>query len=115
MNFQEGDEFQKEFKKLAKKYRTLVDDFQIVKKAIKASPAGDTSKHWHILKYDGADKYILKMRMMCRAVKGTQFRLVYFYDGTSVEVLFIEIFYKGNKENENKTRIDDYWESRINS
>ena len=105
MDFQESDEFKKEFKKLHKKYPTLEDDLEVVKKAIAASPEGNGSKHWETLSRDTSDKRILKMRMMCRAVRGSQFRLVYLYDGQSVEVLFIELYFKGNKEREDKERI----------
>ena len=47
--------------------------------------------------------------MMCRAVNGAQFRLIYFYDGDKVEVLFIELYFKGDKERENTKRINDFF------
>ena len=109
MDFSESDEFKKEFKKLAKKYPTLEEDFSVVKKAISVAPSGNGAKHWNVLKHDGGDRYILKMRMMCRAVKGAQFRLIYFYDGDKVEVLFIELYFKSDKERENIKRINDFF------
>jgi len=107
MEFSETDEFKKDFKKLAKKYKTLSDDFAILKLAITATPLGSGSKHWNQLKHDGVNKYVMKMRMMCRTVKGTQFRVIYFYDGLSVKVLFIELYFKGDKTRENNQRIED--------
>lgn len=109
MEIIETDEFKKDFKKLLKKYRTLEKDFEIAQKAIIAEPTGDGSRHWTILKRDG-DKYILKTRMMCRAVRGSSFRLVYFYYGEAVKVLFIEIYFKGIKETEDKKRIDNIFD-----
>ncbi len=109
MDFSESDEFKREYKKLAKKYSTLEQDLEVVKKAIKATPVGNGSKHWIILKQNTEEKYIIKMRMMCRAVKGSQFRLIYYYDGQIVEVLFIEIYFKGNKEKEDRERIEEYF------
>lgn len=107
MNITESDEFKRDFKKLAKKYKTLETDFVIAKKAIVAEPRGDGTKHWDTLwKDDG--RCIMKMRMMCRAVKGSSFRLVYRFDGEEAEVLFIEVFYKGNKEREDKERVKKY-------
>ncbi|MEX0919074.1 MAG: hypothetical protein WDZ85_03905 [Candidatus Paceibacterota bacterium] len=100
----ESEEFCRDFKKLLKKYRTLKGDFEVAKKAISAEPTGDGSKHWHIIKQKD-EAYILKIRMMCRAVKGASFRLVYFYDGKTVEVIFIEIFFKGRKSLPNQKRI----------
>ncbi len=109
MDFSESDEFKKEFKKLSKKYRTLVDDLEVVKKAIRVNPTGDGTKHWNILRHDGETKYAMKMRMMCRAVRGSQFRLIYLYESELVTVLFIEMYFKGMKEREDKERIDRYF------
>jgi mRNA-degrading endonuclease RelE of RelBE toxin-antitoxin system len=109
MDFAESDEFKKEFKKLSRKYPTLSDDLEVVKKAIQANPAGNGTKHWNMLRHDGETMYAMKMRMMCRAVKGSQFRLIYMYDGNKVEVLFIEMYFKGNKEREDQKRIERYF------
>lgn len=45
--------------------------------------------------------------MMCRAVRGSSFRVIYMYDGEEIEILFIEIYSKNKKENEDKRRIDN--------
>lgn len=107
MNIIEGPEFQKEFKKLLKKYRTLEGDIVIAKLAIAAAPKGNGTKHWAVLTQQG-DVYVLKMRMMCRAVRGADFRLVYKYDGNTVEVVFIEIYFKGDKAREDIARYKEY-------
>lgn len=106
MNFSESDKFRKEFKKLLKKYRTLEDDFEVAKKVIAAAPKGDGGKHWNILRRK-ENRYILKTRMMCRVLKGAELRLIYYYDGNNVEVVFIEIYYKGDKGRENQKRIEE--------
>jgi len=106
MKINEGDEFKREFKKLLKKYQTLESDFLIARKVILAEPAGDGTKHRNVLWQD-EERYIMKVRMMCRAVRGSSFRLVYLYDGESPEILFIEIYFKGNKELEDRGRIRD--------
>jgi mRNA-degrading endonuclease RelE of RelBE toxin-antitoxin system len=109
MEFSESEEFKKEFKKLAKKYPTLGDDLAVVKKAIIVSPTGNGTKHWSTLKQDESDNFIMKMRVMCRSVRGSQFRLVYFCNNKKLEVLFIELYYKGSKEREDTKRIDEYF------
>lgn len=114
MDFSESDEFKKEFKKLVRKYQTFEEDLRVAKKAIMVAPSGNGTKHWNILKHDGADRYIIKMRMMCRAVKGSQFRIVYLYDGAKVEVLFIEVYFKGNKKREDTERIDNFFDKLNN-
>jgi hypothetical protein len=111
MQIQRDYSFEKEFKKLLKKYRSLEDDLKILTTLIIETPMGDGSKHWVALKQDGR-KVIMKKRMMCRAVKGAQFRVVYYYDGRQVDLSFIEIYYKGDKESENKDRVKNIWREK---
>jgi mRNA-degrading endonuclease RelE of RelBE toxin-antitoxin system len=106
MTILESEEFQKEFKKLQKKYRTLEADFSVAKMVITAAPTGDDSKHWITLWQQG-NKRIMKVRMLCRALSRSTFRLIYVYDGDIVELLFIEIYFKGTKEREDQERIRD--------
>lgn len=49
MRISESDEFKKDFKKLAKKYQSIDDDFEVLKKAVKAEPLGDGTKHWNCI------------------------------------------------------------------
>lgn len=107
MKISESDEFKKDFKKLHKKYRSLAKDFAVLKQAILTEPLGDGTKHWNCLtRVESKDLSFLKVRMMCRSVRGASFRVVYMYDGDKLELLFIEIFFKGNKNVENQKRIE---------
>ncbi|MEX2411951.1 MAG: hypothetical protein WD607_11410 [Candidatus Paceibacterota bacterium] len=109
MKIFEGDEFKKDFKKLKKKYRSLEDDFRVLKMAVTAEPQGDGTKHWNcITKIEEKEIYFFKVRMMCRVVRGSDFRVIYMYNGESVELLFIEMYFKGSKELEDKNRIKDF-------
>ncbi len=110
----QGVEFQKEFKKYKKKYRSLEDDLQKVIRRLKQIPKGNKSKHWNILKKDG-EKYIFKMRMMCRSLRNASFRIIYYYDGEKIELEFIEIYFKGKKDREDKKRIEELWKNKINN
>ena len=112
MQFIESDEFKKEFAKLSKKYRTLPEDFERLLKLIKTYPSGGESRHAPVLKRED-EKVIVKRRMFCRATIGSNFRVIYFYDGEKVEILFIEIYFKGKKENENRERIEKLWKERV--
>lgn len=107
MIFEETSEFQRDFKKLLKKYRTLRDDFEVLKKAIAAAPAGNGTKHWNIItKIEAAHVVVLKVRLSCRALKiGNDFRVVYAYDDQKVVILFLEIYSKGRQTTENTDRI----------
>lgn len=106
-----AEKFKKEFAKYLKKYRTLEDDFQKLVDVISVFPTGNESKHWNILKHQD-EKYILKTRMMCRAVKGSSFRVIYYYDGEIIELVFIEIYFKGKKESEDTKRIEEFWQQK---
>jgi len=110
-NFQQTLEFAKDLKKLSKKYRTLGRDFcQLKELYLTESPRGNGTKHWNLLhKNDCIEIY--KVRMHCDATKGKFFRVIYAYHlkTQSIELIeFIEIYFKGNKENENRGRIDEY-------
>lgn len=112
MNIIEGKKFKREFKKLQKKYPSLQNDFGFLRALIRELPLGDGSKHWNILKQED-EKYIMKIRMMCRSVRGSQFRVIYYYDGENIEISFIEIYFKGNKETEDAMRIKELWKDKI--
>jgi len=106
-----GEKFQKEFKKLSKKYRSLDSDLGLVEKFIKESPLGDGSAHWNTLMKD-QKKVIMKKRMMCRSLRGASFRIIYYYDGEKIELEFIEIYFKGNKGTEDRKRIEEIWKEK---
>ena len=104
-----GEKFQKELKKYSKKYISLKEDLKDLMQVLCLIPKGNKSKHWNILKQDG-EKYIFKIRMMCRSLKGSSFRVIYYFDGEKVDLIFIELYFKGKKEKENEKRIEEFWE-----
>lgn len=106
MKISQTDEFKKDLKYLSKKYQTLEQDLEILIGAILVEPKGDGTKHWNLITNIN-EIYILKVRMMCRSAKGSNFRVVYMYNQSEIELLFIEIYYKGDKANNDKIRIDD--------
>lgn len=107
MEFRYSEEFAKELKKLKKKYRTLEADLAVLKKAINVTPTGNDTKHWNILHQNDA-LYIVKVRLMCRALKGASMRVIYVYNGNYTEILFIELYFKGDKDTEDWSRIKTY-------
>lgn len=61
------------------------------------------------MKIDSEKKsFIFKVRLKCKSTKGSNFRIIYFYDGEKIEIIFIEIYFKGNKENENEKVIEEF-------
>lgn len=106
MNFKELSKFRKEFKKLKKKYRSLPGDLEEFKKVISVIPKGN-SKHFNIITQNDV-VCILKARLFCRYLKGSSLRIVYAYFERREEIEFIEMYYKGDKSNEDRGRIKEY-------
>ena len=106
-------EFQKDLKKLKKRFRTIDDDLNTFINA--------QLKLFHKLKIDNQGimeisglgiKYptIYKVRKFaCKSLKGTGsrsgIRIIYAFYPDKDKIEFIEIYYKGDKENEDRKRI----------
>ncbi len=105
------EKFNKDLKKLHKKYPSILNDFEILKQVIIDNPTGkDASKHWNEIsgisdKSENVSFY--KVRMVCRSVQGSDFRVVYMYEHGKIELLFIEMYFKGNKAKEDRKRIQE--------
>lgn len=111
MNFKDTDEFQKDFKRLSKKFRSLDDDLLEFKKILFESPLG-IGKHFNVITKIGY-LYIIKARFFCKSLKKKDLRVIYAYienhqiiEMTGIE--FIEIYFKSEKENEDRERIKEY-------
>ncbi len=106
IRFNELPEFSKEYKRYLKKHRTLDGDFLNFKKIILSVPCG-VSKHFNIITILN-DIKIIKARFFCRVLKGSSLRIVYAYHKNTESVNFIEMYFKGEKENEDRERIKEY-------
>ena len=106
MNFNELPEFQKEFKRLGKKYKSLSDDLKEFCDVISAVPLGN-GKHFNVITKN-EQCAIVKARLFCRYLKGSSLRIIYAFHCENCKVDFIEIYFKGEKENEDRDRIKGY-------
>ncbi len=109
-------EFRKEFKALSKRFKSLPEDFETFKKS--------QLKAFHKLRVDnkgtvrisniGIDYPIIYKvkKFACRALKGrganSGIRVIYAYYPDNDIIEFIEIYFKGDKESENRSRILRY-------
>ncbi|HAJ95774.1 MAG TPA: hypothetical protein DCP02_06030 [Actinobacteria bacterium] len=109
MNFNELPEFQKDCRRLEKKYRSLAGDLKEFRSVITVIPLGN-SKHFNIITQTGI-LYIVKARLFCRYLKRTSLRVIYAYFEQEKRIEFIEVYFKGDKENENHDRIKNYLSS----
>ena len=106
IHFNELPIFQKEFKHLKKKYKSLSEDLKEFRKVIVVSPLG-TQKHFSIIAQKES-LYIIKARFFCKYLKGSSLRIIYSYFQQEERIQFIELYYKGSKENEDVLRIKNY-------
>ena len=54
---------------------------------------------------------IVKARLFCRYLKGTSLRIIYSYFEQEQKIEFIELYFKGDKDNEDRERIKEYLEN----
>ena len=46
--------------------------------------------------------------MMCKSLQNRNIRIIYAYHNDKFEFMYIEIYWKGEKENEDRERVKDY-------
>ena len=110
MNFDETSDFQKDVKRLTKKYKSIPNDLKVFQRVVSHDPSGSNKKHFHILTQTD-DCIIVKARFRCRYLR-RQFllRIIYAYHPCVQKIVFIELYFKGDKENPNEQRIQKYKE-----
>ena len=110
MNFDELPEFQKEFKRLGNRYKSMSDDLQVFCNVGSVIPRGN-SKHFIIITQTEV-VCMVKARFFCRYLKGSSLRIVYAYFEQLRKIEFIELYHKGDKESEDRDRIKEYLKSQ---
>ncbi len=109
MIFDELTEFKKDLKTLLKKYGSLNDDLEVVKKVLVVTPQERPPFSFRIDNL-GLETCIIKVKKIaCKALKGrgvnSGLRLMYAHFEEEQKITFIEIYHKNDKENEDKQRI----------
>ncbi len=109
MTFDELAEFRKDLKNLLKKYKTLSDDLDVVKQVLEVTPQERPPFSFRIDNL-GLETCIIKVKKIaCKALKGrgvnSGLRLVYAHFEEEQKIIFIELYHKNDKENEDKQRI----------
>ena len=110
-------EFTKDLKKLFKKYKTLPEDLEIfIDKQLKLLHKLKIDNGGVVRISDLGISYleIYKARKFaCRSLKGTGgrsgIRVIYAYYPDQDKIEFIEIYYKGDQDNEDRRRILAYY------
>jgi len=116
IEYAETEGFKKDFKRLLKKFRTLVDDLENAKQgAIELFHLKkiDNESCFEIKGFenDGCRIYKLK-KFACKSMKGkgikSGIRVIYAFCKSKKKVCLIEIYYKGIKEDEDGERIKKF-------
>jgi hypothetical protein len=109
MTFDELTEYQKDLKGLLKKFRTLNDDLDVVRKVLEVFPDERPPFSFRIDNL-GLETCIIKVKKIaCKALKGrgvnSGLRLIYAHFEKEQKITFIELYHKNDKENEDRERI----------
>jgi hypothetical protein len=116
IKYSASDGFQKDLKRLLKKYRTLEEDLETAKRnAIELCHLMNINNQsvLPIPDFCSEEIQILKIRKFaCKSLKGrgvqSGIRIIYAYHSSPPRVEFIEIYFKGEQENEDRNRIIEY-------
>ena len=109
IQFEELLEFKKDLKQLLKKFRTLNDDLEVVKQDLNDEP-GESPPFSYRINGLGIETCVIKVKKIaCKAFKGrgvnSGLRLIYAYFESESKIVFVELYHKNDKENEDKKRI----------
>ena len=113
MIFESLDEFNKDLKKLLKKYRSLNEDLTTIKKVLTVEPKERPPFSYRIDGL-GIKTCVIKVKKIaCKSLKGrgvnSGLRLIYAYFETENRIVLVELYHKNNKENEDRARILKYF------
>ena len=120
INFEETEVFVRDFKKLRRKFSSLPDDLEILKQyEIKLFHLKKIDKHGIIQIQGVGNTNVLQFykikKFACKSLKGrganSGLRVIYAYFPEKLKVVFLEIYFKATKENENRQRIIDFIKS----
>ena len=113
MQIQKLPEFEKEFKQLAKKYVSLESDFSDFEKVLENSPRDNIPIDWLGKNIKWAFYKVKKFRCqsIARQSQNSGIRIIYRYleDEEIIELTYIEIYHKNQKENHDIERIRKYF------
>lgn len=118
VDYEETEEFKKDLEKLLKKFRSLDDDLKTVKKAViemRHVHEIDNLSTFQIPGFGNENLSFWKIKKFaCKALKGrgvkSGIRVIYAYEKETEHVSFIEIYFKADKENEDKDRLSKFGE-----
>ncbi len=116
IEYNETTLFQKDLKQLLKKYKTLGADLEVAKRNAVELYHLQCINNQSIFPIQGFCSKTIQIckikKFACKALKGrgskSGIRVIYAFHHQSYKVEFIQIYFKGEKENEDRDRIKEY-------
>jgi mRNA-degrading endonuclease RelE of RelBE toxin-antitoxin system len=113
IDYEELDEFKKDLKKLVRRFPSLPEDLATVKKAVIELRHLKNINNLSTFEITGVSSEELSFwkikKFACKSLKGrgnkSGMRIIYSWHENIGKVVFIEIYFKGDKENEDRERI----------
>ena len=116
MTIEALEAFQKDIKKLQKKYATLAGDIALVKKVILVHPQARPPFSYTLQTAQTVSAVIKVKKISSRSFKGrgvqSGFRLVYAYFEKEERIVLIELYHKSKQANEDRERIKAFFSER---
>lgn len=117
--YSQTDSFSRDLKKLLKRYPTLEDDLEVAKRsAIELFHIQKISNQsvFPITGLCSSETQICKLKKFaCKSLKGkgvrSGIRVTYAFHTQTQKICLIEIYYKGDQANEDRSKIQDYLNS----
>ncbi|MBU0458225.1 hypothetical protein KJ652_05755 [Patescibacteria group bacterium] len=109
IHFEFWGRFEKEFNRLTRKFRTLPEDLERLKNVIALDPTGP-SQHRTVL-HRSEKVCIVKGHLFCKTLRRDSLRIIYAYHEDRITIVWIEVYHKADKANEDRGRIEDYLKS----
>ncbi len=120
IEYVELPEFKKDFNRLKKRFRTLPDDFEIAKKAaidLFHIRGINNLSTFEMPYYSGVLSVYKLKKFACHYLKGrgvrSGIRVIYSWNEDRKVATFIEMYFKGDKVNEDRVRIKQYLKSLV--
>lgn len=117
MNYDETEEFKRDFKKLLKKFPSLAEDFEVNKQyRIELFHCNEIDSN-SIFEIQGVGnteklKFFKVKKFQCKSLKGrganSGIRVIYGYFPAEQKVVFLEMYFKAEQENEKKERLNEF-------
>ena len=105
-HFSQLPEFEKEFARLSRKYPSLFNDLVKLERLVALNPVGLGANFVTI--HHSEKVKIVKVRLACKSLRSRSMRVIYAYHNDTITFVYIELYFKGHKENEDQNRIRNY-------